>query len=83
MFKLTIWTNHAKCTILLCESRWNVMPTEEAKQRAKDKYLKEKVDTVLVRVPKGKKAVIQGYAAAHGESVNAFINRAINEAMEK
>lgn len=57
------------------------MPTEDAKQRAKDKYLREKVDTILVRVPKGKKAVIQDFAAAHGESVNGFINRAVDEAM--
>lgn len=59
------------------------MSTEEAKQRAKDKYLKEKVDTIPVRVPKGKKAVIQDYAASHGESVNGFINRAVDEAMER
>ena len=59
------------------------MPTEDAKQRAKDKYLREKVDTVLVRVPKGKKAVIQDYAVSHGESVNGFINRAIDEMMAR
>lgn len=55
------------------------MPTKEAIQKAKDKYLKEKVDTILVRVPKGKKAIIQDYAAAHGESVNGMINRLIDE----
>ena len=59
------------------------MPTKEAIQRAKDKYLKEKVDTIPVRVPKGKKAIIQDYAASHGESVNGFINRAVDEAMER
>ena len=55
------------------------MPTKEAIQKAKDKYLKEKVDTILVRVPKGKKAIIQDYAAAHSESVNGMINRLIDE----
>ena len=55
------------------------MPTKEAIQKAKDKYLKEKVDTILVRVPKGKKVIIQDYAAAHGESVNGMINRLIDE----
>lgn len=57
------------------------MPTKESIQKAKDKYLREKVDTILVRVPKGKKSIIQDFAAAHGESVNAFINRAVDEAM--
>ena len=57
------------------------MPTKESIQKAKDKYLREKVDTILVRVPKGKKSIIQDFATAHGESVNAFINRAVDEAM--
>ena len=57
------------------------MPTKEAIQKAKDKYLKEKVDTILVRVPKGKKAIIQDYAAAHGESVNGMLNRLLDEEM--
>ena len=34
-------------------------------------------------VPKGKKEVITAYAAAHGESINAFINRLIDEEMAK
>ena len=32
---------------------------------------------------KGRREVIQAHAAAQGESVNAFINRAIMEAMER
>ena len=34
-------------------------------------------------LPKGQKDEIQAHAAAQGESVNAFINRAISEAMER
>ncbi|WP_243417011.1 hypothetical protein [Pseudoflavonifractor phocaeensis] len=34
-------------------------------------------------MPKGRKAEIQAHAEAHGESVNAFIGRAIAEAMER
>ena len=59
------------------------MKRTEAIDKAIRKYESEKIDKILVRVPKGKKAVIQDYAAAHGESVNGFINRAVDEAMER
>ena len=59
------------------------MKRTEALDRAIKKYESEKIDKILLRVPKGKKAVIQDYAAAHGESVNGFINRALDEAMAR
>ena len=34
-------------------------------------------------LPKGKKEVIQNEAKKNGESVNAFINRAVLETMER
>lgn len=34
-------------------------------------------------MPKGQKEVIKAHAEAHSESVNGFINRAIDEAMER
>lgn len=42
-------------------------------QKAKDKYLKEKVDTFVLRVPKGEKVLIQEKAASVGKSLNAYI----------
>lgn len=42
-------------------------------QKAKDKYLKEKVDTFVLRVPKGEKVLIQEKAASIGKSLNAYI----------
>ncbi len=54
----------------------------QAQRRATDKYL-EKFDEVRTRMPKGRKEVIQAHAEARGESVNAFINRAISETMER
>lgn len=36
---------------------------------------------VVVGVPKGQKEVLQAHAASTGESVNAFINRAIANQM--
>ena len=54
-----------------------------AEDRAIKKYESEKIDKVLVRLPKGKKELIQAHAARHGESVNAFLNRAVDETMER
>lgn len=55
------------------------MPPSDAQRKARDKWLSEKVEDVKFRVPKGKKEKIQVHAAAHGESVNAFLNRAVDE----
>ena len=52
-------------------------------QEAKDKYLKEKVDTVLIRVPKGQKQVMQDYAKSKGKSLNAFVYELIQMEIEK
>ena len=55
----------------------------EARRKASAKYLKESVEDIRIRVPKGRKAEIKAHAEAQGESVNAFIVRAVNEAMER
>ena len=54
----------------------------EARRRANDQW-RDKFDEMRFRVPKGQKEVISNYAAANGESVNAFINRLINEELSK
>ena len=59
------------------------MSISEARRRANEKWLKEKVEEIKFRVSKGKKSVIQEHAAARGESVNAFLNRAVDEAMKR
>lgn len=59
------------------------MPTSKAQQRAVSKYMKENYDEIKVRVAKGKKDEIKARALAKGESVNAFINRIIEEALAK
>lgn len=58
------------------------MPVSEAQKKASVKYL-EKLDEIRIRMPKGRKAEIQAHAQAQGESVNAFIGRAITSAMER
>lgn len=59
------------------------MATTKAQQRAVSKYMKENYDEIKVRVDKGRKDIIKAHAESKGESVNAFINRAIEEAMER
>ena len=59
------------------------MAISEAKKRADKKWQTEKVDDIRVRVPKGQREVIQSHATSQGESVNAFINRAVKETMER
>ena len=58
------------------------MKQTEAQLRATRKY-HDKLDNLQIRVPKGAKATIAEHAAAQGESLNAFVVRAINEAMER
>lgn len=58
------------------------MSRSEAMAKASKKYEAEKLDKLLFRMPKGKKALIQAHVQKTGESVNAFINRAVDEAIE-
>ncbi len=54
-----------------------------AEDRAIKKYEQEKIDRVLLRMPKGKKEIIQAHAQKNGESVNAFLNRAVDETIAR
>lgn len=51
-------------------------------QISKDKYLKEKVDTFVVRVPKGQKEEIKAYAKSKNKSLNAYILELIEKDMK-
>lgn len=46
------------------------------------RYEDKAYDKVLVRMPKGRKADIKAHADSRGESVNGFINRAIDTQIE-
>ena len=59
------------------------MSVSEAQKKASEKWQHEKVDDIRFRVTKGKRAVIQAHAQSQGESVNAFLNRAVDETMER
>lgn len=56
--------------------------SKEIMRKARAKYLRDKVDTIALRVPKGYKEIISNHAKMMEESVNAFISRAIAETIE-
>jgi len=45
----------------------------------KNRYNAKAYDQLPIRVPKGRKADIDMYAKAHGESVNGLVNNALRE----
>lgn len=59
------------------------MPVSKAQQKAVHKYIKANYDRQEITMPKGKKDAVKAHAEAQGESVNAFINRAIDETIER
>ena len=54
-----------------------------AQQKAVNKYVKENYDRINVNMPKGRKEVVKAHADTQGESLNAFINRAITETIAR
>ena len=54
-----------------------------ARTRANNKWNAKAYDRINLTVEKGKKDVLKAHAAQQGESVNGFINRAIDETIER
>lgn len=54
----------------------------EQRKEANKRYL-DKLDNITLRMPMGKKEIIKTHAESMGESVNGFINRAIEETMDR
>lgn len=48
-----------------------------------NKYNSDNYERIALVVPKGKKAKIKAYADSKGESINGFVNRAIDETMQQ
>ena len=57
-------------------------PVSKNQQKSVNKYIQKNYDRINLTLPRGKKAEIQEHARAKGESVNAFITRAINQTLE-
>lgn len=58
--------------------------TTKAQQKAVQKYVSNNYDRVVLTLkPKGERDKIKAHADSMGESMNAFINRAISEQVER
>ena len=55
----------------------------KAKIAANNRYNEKAYDRINIAVPKGKKAVIKAHAESIGESINGYINKAIDEKIER
>lgn len=59
------------------------MAISDAQKKALRKYKEAHYDRQELTMPKGKKDIVKAHAEKMGESVNAFVNRAIDETMER
>lgn len=53
------------------------------KTEYKNKWLSENCERISLVVPKGKKEQIKAHAESRGESLNGFVNRAIDETIDR
>lgn len=61
----------------------NEQTTTKAQQKAVRKYKEKNYDRLEISVHKGEKDIIKAHASNHSETLNAFVNRAIKETMER
>lgn len=59
------------------------MAISKAQQKAVAKYEAKAYDKTLIRLPKGRLDEIRAHIEPAGESLNGFINRAIDHEMER
>ena len=59
------------------------MTVSKKQQASVSKYVREHYDRISLTVPHGKKEEIKAHAESQGESVNGFINRAIDEQIQR
>ena len=52
------------------------------RSRQKNQWISENLDRINLTVEKGKKEVLKSYAENNGESLNGFINRAIDHLID-
>ena len=55
----------------------------ERKAKWQNDYISRTYDRVNLTIPKGQKETIKAHAETQSESLNAFINRAITQTMER
>lgn len=57
-------------------------PKTKTNSQIKNDYARKVYDQLRVNVKKGQKEIIKAHAKNQGESLNGFINRAINETIK-
>lgn len=55
----------------------------KARIEANNRYNAKAYDRINIAVPKGQKDIIKAHAEQNGESINGFVNRAIDETMQR
>ena len=63
--------------------RGDIMAYSEAQKKATAKYMKNKLDDIKVRVPKGKREVYKAHAERQGKSLNALIIELLEKDMQE
>ncbi len=58
-------------------------PYTEKRKKSNQKWDAENLDRISIALPKGRKEIIKDHALQRGESVNAFIIRAVDNQMER
>lgn len=61
----------------------DIMAYSEAQKKATAKYMKNKLDDIKVRVPKGKREVYKAHAERQGKSLNALIIELLEKDMQQ
>lgn len=59
------------------------MATTKARQKANRKWNEANLERLYVTVKKGQKSIIENAARKNNQSINAFINQAIQEKIER
>lgn len=59
------------------------MPISEAQRKAVAKFNAANYDRIELRVDKGQKQALKAHAESRGETLNGFVNRAIQETLER
>lgn len=57
--------------------------TTDAQKKASKKYESEKIESIKLRLPKGKKELVQRCAQLNNESINGMVNRLLDEELLK
>ena len=82
-FLFSIKTYSFPTTVMIIQKAGDNLAIREAQRKAVQKYKDKAYNRLEISVPKGKKIDLKAHAEERGESLNGFVNRAIDEAVER